>query len=452
VAATCEFGLWDQPDKQSLAERILTVQGQGAISVVSSSRLAYSTPNADFNYDLFEELFKVYPGTGRLRRLGDAVMLAKASSRDRTNSEKFTIFGDPTIRVAAPTYNAEIDHIEPDSIQALSKMTIQGHVEKNGASWNDFNGEVLIRVFDSRKERVFVTSPPFSSSVRYMLPGNSIFRGVASVDKGTFELEYIVPKDISYGGADGRISLYFWGEGGEGTGAQKGLTVGGTAVDLVDQKGPDISIHFGRSDFSDGDFTSPDPNLHVEIADSLSGVNIAGDIGHQITLVLDDNQANPRDITEYFQYHKGSYTAGTLVYPLYNLAEGQHSVRVKAWDNSNNSSVAERQFVVVSDTDLRLRNVLTYPNPMSDNTTFSYELSQDAMVSLKIYSLSGRVLRKFEPVQGQIGFNLYPEQWDGRDQDGDLLANGVYLYKIHATSASGEEQSAESIGKLIVAR
>jgi len=63
------------------------------------------------------------------------------------------------------------------------------------------------------------------------------------------------------------------------------------------------------------------------------------------------------------------------------------------------------------------------------------------------------LLRKFDLTQGEIGFNVFPERWDGTDQDGDKLANGVYLYQIKAKANNGEKNvEAEQIGKLIIAR
>ncbi len=451
IAATCEFALWDQPDKQSLAERILTARGRGAMGIVSSARLAYSSPNVTFNYALFDELFSNFASSGLTARIGDANMLAKRRSGDATNSEKFNVFGDPAVRLGAPRYRAVIDSTEPDSIQALRKVRISGHIEKGQKLWQDFEGKVLLRVVDSRKQKTYETS--YGSTVQYMLEGNTLFRGVAAATAGQFSVEFIVPKDISYGGVDGRVSLYFWNDKEDGTGNRENLIVGGTAVNLVDHDGPQIEVDFGRPNFAPGDYTSSNPVLHVEISDSLSGVNIAGDIGHQIQMVLDKNENNAKDITEFFEYDQGSYTKGSLKYPMYQVSEGPHDLQIKAWDNSNNSSMVETNFVVVADSVLRIRNVLNYPNPMTESTTFSFELSQDAEVSLKIYSVAGRLLRKFALIHGEIGFNVFPEQWDGTDQDGDKLANGVYLYQVRAKANNGEKNlEAEQIGKLIIAR
>jgi hypothetical protein len=451
VAATCEFAYWDQPQKQSFAEAILNARRRGAVALVSSARLAYSSENFDFNLKMVDVLFNHYSRTGTTERIGDAVMLAKIGTGSRVNNEKYGVFGDPTMRLRAPRYRAVIDQIAPDSIQALRKMHLTGQVEKDGQLWQNFDGKVLVRVMDSRQQKSYQTA--LGGTITYMAAGNSIFKGITSALGGEFSLEFIVPKDISYGGSQGRISLYSWNDDSDGTGNLENLAVGGTAVTLVDHVGPEIQMDFGRADFAYGDFTGPNPLMNVEIIDSLSGVNIAGDIGHQIMMTLDDDVANAKDLTDFFEYDEGSYVKGSIKYSLYDVAEGPHDIAVKAWDNSNNSSILKTNFVVVADSVFKVRNVLNYPNPMRESSLFTFEISQNARVTLKIYSVAGRLLREFAPFIAEIGFNIFPETWDGTDQDGDKLANGVYLYKLTATSLSGSDKGkAEKIGKLIIAR
>ena len=453
VAATCEFAHWDQPTTQSFAEDLLNASGRGAVAMVSSARLAYASDNAAFNKSLYDHLFRDYAETGMMTRVGDAVMAAKQSgSGNRVNNEKYNLFGDPAMRLCAPRYRAVIDEINPDSIQALSKMSIKGYIEDQGQMLDGYNGKVLVRALDTRKQYTY-SNPEGTTINNLYTTGNTIFRGIASILNGRFDVQFIVPKDISYGGRDGRISLYFWNDNTSGTGDRRGLAVGGTAVDLLDNEGPSMSIHFGSEDFVPGDYVSSRPTVHLTISDSISGVNTAGDIGHQILLTIDEDYNNSIDITEYFTYNEGSYTDGTLKYTILDLPVGEHTVQVKAWDNSNNSAIIETIFVVIDDSELEIRNPLTYPNPMMDESTFRYELSQDALVSIKIFTVAGRMIKKFEPMQGRVGYNIFPFSWDGRDDVGDPVANGVYLYKITAKSQRGEETlTTEIVEKLIVAR
>jgi len=161
-------------------------------------------------------------------------------------------------------------------------------------------------------------------------------------------------------------------------------------------------------------------------------------------------------VTDFFNYDSGDFTAGTLLYPLVGLSEGRHTVEVKAWDNFNNSTTAAAEFVVAPADRLVLREVMNYPNPFRNETQFTFEINQPAaQVRIKIYTLAGRLIRTLEipPTAVIAGFNRW--EWDGRDQDGDEVANGVYLYKIiaaHASNGSGGTLQAEQLGKLVVQR
>jgi len=68
--------------------------------------------------------------------------------------------------------------------------------------------------------------------------------------------------------------FYCWDGVQEGTGYRSDLAVGGTAVTLVDHEGPEIRIHFGRDNFSEGTMYRK-PRVAFIISDSLSGVNVA---------------------------------------------------------------------------------------------------------------------------------------------------------------------------------
>jgi hypothetical protein len=451
IASTCEFAYWDQPQKQSFAEYLVNAAGRGAMGMISSTRLVYSSENAALNYNLFTRLFNGYESTGLVARIGDAVMLAKkSSSASQLNNEKFVFLGDPAMRLEAPRYRATVDTLMPGrTLQALTHFSVKGSMRRDESPWDNFTGTLLLRVFDARKPRLYTSEG--GSTIDYILPGNTIFRGAAASSSGQYNAQFIVPKDISYGGSDGRISLYFWSEEGEGTGYMNNLSVDGSAMGLIDRDGPAIKIHFGNPSFASGDFTTQNPTLHVLISDTLSGVNIAGDIGHQIIMTLDDQEG--KNITDYFQYSTGSYTSGELKYALADLAPGQHSLSLKAWDNSNNSTTAEIEFVVVAESGLALNNLLNYPNPMTNRTQFTFEVSQDAEVTLQLYSVSGRLLRKYPAMRAVVGFNVYPEVWDGTDAEGDPVANGVYLYRIHARSGgTGDQSETDAVGKVIIAR
>ena len=127
------------------------------------------------------------------------------------------------------------------------------------------------------------------------------------------------------------------------------------------------------------------------------------------------------------------------------LTEGDHTFEVIYTDASGNRGTASIDFRVASS--LKLLRVMNYPNPFQESTDFTFELTRAAEVRIRIYTVAGRLIRTLEAGSLGAGFNrLF---WDGRDGDGDLPANGVYLYRVDATD---EEEHSQVVEKCIIAR
>ena len=169
---------------------------------------------------------------------------------------------------------------------------------------------------------------------------------------------------------------------------------------------------------------------------------------HNIELRIDED--DPRDVTSFFSYDRDSYSEGKLEYNLPQLEAGYHRVTLRVWDNLNNSSQTETEFRLVQSNDLVRESVYNYPNPFSTTTEFTFQSvgAEGGEILIKIYTISGRLIRTIEGnAVGSDGFNhVY---WDGLDDDGDRLANGVYLYKIKIQKG---ERSKEVLQKLVVLR
>jgi hypothetical protein len=448
IAATCTFGKYDMPDKQSFAEQLVLAPGRGAIAALATSRDVYGDQNARLNQAFYRVLFD--GGHQVSARIGSAMMLGRLQTGQTQNDEKFHVLGDPSLRLAIPRYTAAITSLKPDTIKALAVMTAQGKIQRDGVDWPDFQGNARLEVFDAQREVKYQS--PGNFSIEYPMPGNSLFRGEVPVQSGVFTAQFFVPKDITYGAQNGRLNIYFWNKAADGNGYRDRLPVGGTASGLVDKIGPRIDIGFvGAENFQPGGVIGVHPVLRATISDSLSGVNITGEIGHKITLIIDGRNDDRIDLTDLFNYDAGSYIHGTLLYPLGDLSEGRHTLEIKAWDNLNNSNAAAVDFTIQPRDRLILSEVMNYPNPFHRRTTFTFVLNLAAEIRIKIFTLSGRLIRTLEKFDTQSGFNML--EWDGQDEDGDELANGVYLYKIIATPRLNSElHRAEEIGKLVVQR
>lgn len=442
IAATCNFGRFDNPDFQSFAEQLTTMPNNGAIAVFSPCRLADATQNVSLNKAIYRFLFSQ---NQRSVRLGDVISLAKNSLGNSENSQFYNLLGDPTLRLKLPGYYVTIEQHQPDSLKALCRMEVAGSVNQLFSDESPAQGQILFEAFDSKKERVYKVNE--WRDYRYRLPGNTIFKGSATYQDGRFQVRFFVPKDITYGGNAGRFSAFYWDGRAFGSGCLDNISVGGTESNHIDNEGPVIRIRLNGQYVIDQECFPLNPILHLSIADSLSGVNMAGDLGHEITMILDDAQEKQIILTDFFQYDKDSYRVGNIVFPLGSLPEGMHSIQVKAWDNSNNSSRAEARFTIVATDRLVIRDVFNFPNPVATTTEFTFWVNQDCDVEIKIYSLAGRSIFCLENLSATAGFNHFV--WTGEDADGNDLANGVYLYKVKARR---DRFRMEQIEKLVIMR
>jgi len=145
------------------------------------------------------------------------------------------------------------------------------------------------------------------------------------------------------------------------------------------------------------------------------------------------------------------------VYPLRNLATGRHKLRVKGWDIANNPGEGYTEFVVAENGKVALDHVLNYPNPFTTSTNFQFEhnlAAQMLEVQVSIFSVSGKLVKTIiQTTANADGFRVNDIAWDGKDDYGDQLARGVYLYrvKVRGTDTAGSTATAESsFEKLVI--
>lgn len=107
---------------------------------------------------------------------------------------------------------------------------------------------------------------------------------------------------------------------------------------------------------------------------------------------------------------------------------GEHLLRVRAQDVIGNVAEKEWRIELNEKSTGKLFDVVSIPNPMKTKTVFHFKLSPGtATVSIKIYSIDGRLLRTLSNVISGV------TSWDGRDQWGNRLANGLYYYQVEAS-------------------
>jgi hypothetical protein len=261
----------------------------------------------------------------------------------------------------------------------------------------------------------------------------------------------VVPRDINYQYGPGKLSLYADDGGEDAGGFYTNFFVGGMGTDAPeDTEGPVIRPYLNDEFFVNGGLTNQDPVLLLRLSDS-SGINISGTgIGHELLATLDNDNDKYFILNDFYQASQDSYQAGEVRFQLPVLEPGPHSLTIKAWDVLNNSSEVVLDFVVARDEELQLSHVLNYPNPFTTHTNFWFEHNkpgQDLDVSVQIFTLSGRIIKRIRKTINTTGNRSSELEWDGKDDFGDKVGRGVYFYKISVSSAGSRR---EKIEKLVI--
>ncbi len=210
---------------------------------------------------------------------------------------------------------------------------------------------------------------------------------------------------------------------------------------LADTIKPEIAVTIDGREIMYGDWVASQPTILVDITDNRQNTSGIVDTS-MVTLFLDDQRVSYNSGQLQMLESDEVNTAIKLEYkPV--LADGEHYLTVMTSDPSNNSSIYQTSFNVINE--LAIRKIVNYPNPFETDTHFTFELSQPANVRVKIYTVAGRLINDLDYGWQGAGYNMLP--WDGTDADGDVPANGVYIYKIVASEG---DENAEAISKCIL--
>ena len=200
---------------------------------------------------------------------------------------------------------------------------------------------------------------------------------------------------------------------------------------------PDIQLTVGGQNFVDGDPVSDEPLIQATLTDN-NGIDYITRPIRMEMIYNQDSSLIPE--SEYRLSHQPGSNQVVLNYRPPRLDPNTYQIRLAASDLEGNESEKEIEFRVHRI--LQLLNATNYPNPFTDETTITCELTGEAdEVSIKIYSMSGRLVQEFTE-DATAGFMMIP--WDGRDQNDEKIANGIYYCKIRVEK-TGEKDLTELI-------
>lgn len=451
VTATCEVSRYDDPEIFSAGEIVLISPNGGGIGLLSSSRPVYSSSNATLNTALYSILFNKDLNNNHYR-LGDIMMYTKNNSLIGIDNRNYAILGDPSMTLNYAEKRITLDSILSygvtkaitkgiDTVKALAKITIKGAVRELGNTIiTDYNGTIYISYFDKPLQLSTLGQESGTGKFNYSNFQNLIYDGLATVNNGIFEFTFVVPKDISYQFDFGKISTYAIDNNfkTDATGYNFDLYVGGTNNNApTDITPPKVSIFLNDESFVQGGTSNASPLLITKLFDE-GGINITGaGVGHELTAMLDNNSANILVLNKYYTSTKDNYKEGKAAYRLSNLSPGLHSIKVKAWDSYNNSGENTLEFIVANSDKIALNHVLNYPNPFNNHTTFHFDHNRagdNLSVQIQVFTASGKLLKTLETEIVSSNSHFSDLSWDGKDDFGDNIGKGVYVYKVKVGS------------------
>ncbi len=212
-----------------------------------------------------------------------------------------------------------------------------------------------------------------------------------------------------------------------------------------DSVNPNFTITIDGKEIINGDIISKRPEIVITLKDN-SPLPLDTTL---FTLIYDNIPMSYfRDKID-FQYTPYPNSEAKLTWKP-TLTRGRHTLDVLAKDASGNffDSTYRRTVFFVYDVD-DIDVIYNYPNPFSSETYFTFELrgtNTPDEIKIKIFTVAGRQIREFNIAKSQYSINFNKIFWDGRDEDGDEIANGVYFYKL--VSKYGDKTK-EVIKKLV---
>ena len=457
MALSCVVGYFDDPARDGLSERLLR-SPVGAIAAISASRISWADENTIFANSFMRNFLDI---NANQASVGQAFIASKLAQ----NIPTYALLGDPS---HIPMQNRRI--LDETAIKILNenREEIAGTLQKMQNIIvrvtlpipNDGllrNAEVILQnpenVSVSRKDGISAMpgNEHFGADVRYRMPGLIATRQNVEFRGNVAEIPILIPPTVleNTPGSALRVHVHSREDSNIFSGARsQNLTFSGfdvSNIDINDSTGPIIFLQQVTNDIPnhvtgdriviDGFDGSSQALINVRVSDA-SGVDIfssqspGGGISVSIERAMnrrqfdkDDSEVNLvnddfREVLLRLQISKNKFPAA-----------GEYELTISARDILQN--VSTRRFILeirsLGDEQYTIGDFFAYPSPvrMGQRTRFFFNQPGDnvADISLKIYTLNGRLVRSFSNVSRGV-------EWDLTDQRGQALSPNVYLYRL----------------------
>jgi hypothetical protein len=461
---SCGVGRFEDTRYEAIAEELVRKEG-GTIAGVGATKATGSYGNAAIARTMFRRLMD-HPG----EPIGPAFLLGfMAGGISLTH---YHLFGDPATVLRMP-HRGIVPDVRPDTFYPGGKNEFEATDTTNPKGLYEVSAHEA--VWQREYHSVYEYPAHGATNDTYDLPGYEIHHAAGTFDSsrilGSFRVPRIQYPETTYVGnglyirlpSTGRVSLLSFGGSTPLSFERDSIPLDTARDTTLDNKPPQVSLSAGDIPLVPGDTTMVPGsfNLIGRLSDE-SGIFLVPNMDPSVEdVVLSLKMGGTiTPLASYFHYDNNSTVRGQFAYPL-ELQDTLDSLTVTASDNmvdptnpGRNRTRVTAWLATQRDTaDVELSHCLVYPSPTTGAAKFTFSLTRAALVSVRIFTIAGRLVRVLPPVP--CGFDYNQIEWDGLDKDGQPLANGVYLYKLDARatgSSPGDSRSASFRDKFIVHR
>ncbi|MFM7015722.1 MAG: C25 family cysteine peptidase [Bacteroidota bacterium] len=226
---------------------------------------------------------------------------------------------------------------------------------------------------------------------------------------------------------------------------------------------PLLDVTFDGAHILNGDIISAKPTVNIQLLDENKFIALNDTANFRVSITDPDGlvrfvpfemASSSNSEQQLLQWIPANLPKNSfnIIYQPTLLKDGIYTLSVQATDESGNQSGLNDykiQFEVINKS--TITEVINYPNPFSTSTRFVFTLTGSEIPDdfrIRIMTVSGKIVREISRAEIgdiHIGRNITDFAWDGKDQFGDQLANGVYLYKVITGMNGNEIEKRETI-------
>ena len=226
-------------------------------------------------------------------------------------------------------------------------------------------------------------------------------------------------------------------------------TIAGSYTVTRDTMKPTIQILFDDRNIPDGGYVSSNTTIQINLLSSnlLRAISQNSIVAVSLVNLNTDTLFSNITYSNYSGFEQPEFSVlptgplqAFLRFKSINpYTAGQWVITAAVTDASGNTDTLEQHFTISNVNGIE--HVMNYPNPFKDKTDFTFVLKSDGAADMKIivYTIAGRKIRTLIPTDLHAGLNML--EWDGRDERGNEVADGTYLYRVVINGKNGDQTS-----------